>query len=413
MCFGLAIMLFATTMHAQTTLFTEDFDSYTLGAVGPQSDNFTTWTLNPGGADDGDVTDALANSGTQSLIITDVDPDDVILLLGERTDGIYELTWQMYVPTGSSAYWNIQKVTSGFSSAGVNFNMQSFMEPTGMGDVQTNNANLATYNFPFDTWFEIKLLFALNADATSMTVNGTEVATWSASNTISAGPGATVIGSIDFFGNAGNLYYVDDIVFTEIEAPQYDVTFRVDMALIDDPDDIFIAGSFNDWSNEQMTLVSDKLYEITLPLGAGAYEYKFKNGPDGWEDISTDFGDCTAGGYGNRTLTVENENIELEEVCFAECADCQTVDVTEMTLANGIALFPNPAFDKVNINYEFAETVDLQVQLINSVGQIVWSAREQASLGSMPIDVSRLSAGLYFVKFSNGTSSITQKLIVQ
>jgi len=66
--------------YAQTTLFTNNFESYTAGSKlvqqAPGTD-WTTWSNAPGGAEDPTVSNAQANGGAQSVKIT---PDNDLVL---------------------------------------------------------------------------------------------------------------------------------------------------------------------------------------------------------------------------------------------------------------------------------------------------------------------------------------------
>ena len=393
-------------------VFCEDFDTYDLGPVGLQSDNFTTWSLNPGGPDDCDVTDVVSSSGDNSIVISDVDPDDAILLLGGRTGGIYQLDFLMYIPPGSSAYWNIQKVTTGFGGANENFNMQSFMM-AGQGDIQTEGANVANYSYPEGAWFPIELLFDIEADLTTMTVDGVEAGSWPVSNTITPDSGEDkVVGSIDFFGNTGNLYYVDDIIFREIEAETAEVTFIVDMELETDVMDVFFAGTPNGWSDEAMTLIDGQRYGITKELVVGdTIQYKFKNGANGWEGFS---GSCTMGNDNNRFLIVESGDVALDTVCFNACVTCIMVGLDAVALNEGINVYPNPASEAINIAYDFNETIELDVSITNTLGQTVKQLpTNTVDRGMINVNIAELSTGIYFLNFRHNNVLTTKKIIIE
>jgi len=60
------------------------------------------------------------------------------------------------------------------------------------------------------------------------------------------------------------------------------------------------------------------VWEATLILGVGDYAFKYRNGGD-WEALS---GDCTAGGYSDRQLSVVDSPLTLEAACYAECDAC-------------------------------------------------------------------------------------------
>jgi hypothetical protein len=89
--------------------------------------------------------------------------------------------------------------------------------------------------------------------------------------------------------------------------------------------DVYLTGSFNGWSDQTMTNTSGAVYELTLALTEGSnHEYKFKNGPGGWEHFE---GSCLVGGYdSNRGLTVPSANTTLDLVCFNSCDACPVAD---------------------------------------------------------------------------------------
>ena len=107
-------------------------------------------------------------------------------------------------------------------------------------------------------------------------------------------------------------------------APLTEVTFKVNMALQGggNPDGVSIAGSFQGWSPGATLMTdddSDGIYEVTLSLEQGSYEYKFVNGLtwDGGENVP---GACNSGG--NRGVEVGADNMTVE-YCFNQCtAEC-------------------------------------------------------------------------------------------
>jgi hypothetical protein len=109
--------------------------------------------------------------------------------------------------------------------------------------------------------------------------------------------------------------------------PPVNITFQVDMNQVTvDPAGVFIAGSFNGFSNQAMTNAGGGLYTYTASLAQGAsVQYKFKNGTNGWEgSIGAPCGDG-----GNRTYAVGSGDATLSSVCFNSCVACPaTYNVT-------------------------------------------------------------------------------------
>jgi hypothetical protein len=109
--------------------------------------------------------------------------------------------------------------------------------------------------------------------------------------------------------------------------PPVNITFQVDMNQVTvDPSGVFIAGSFNGFSNQAMTSAGGGVYTYTASLAQGAVvQYKFKNGTNGWEgNISAPCGDGS-----NRTYTVGSSDATVDAVCFNSCSACpSTYNIT-------------------------------------------------------------------------------------
>lgn len=107
-------------------------------------------------------------------------------------------------------------------------------------------------------------------------------------------------------------------------APLTAVTFKVDLSGVGggNPDGVSIAGSFQGWSPGTTLMTdddADDIYEVTLTLEQGSYQYKFVNGLtwDGGESVP---GECNVDG--NREVVVGAEP-QIEAFCFSQCtAEC-------------------------------------------------------------------------------------------
>lgn len=109
----------------------------------------------------------------------------------------------------------------------------------------------------------------------------------------------------------------------------YNVTFRVDMTNAPAFSVANVNGTFNNWCGAcaAMTDVnSDNIWEITIDLAPGTYEYKFTG--DGWnvQENLTPGSPCTVtnSGYTNRSLTVSGD-VVLPIVCWGECGSCSVL----------------------------------------------------------------------------------------
>ena len=119
------------------------------------------------------------------------------------------------------------------------------------------------------------------------------------------------------------------------------VTFQVDMTDENlSPDDIvYVQGTFNGWCgycNPMTDLNNDGIWELTLEIPIGEYEYLFTtNGWDGLQGGATQGGSCDwlpTDTYANYGFNLTEQNLLLGPYCFGTCWEtCQPpapVDVT-------------------------------------------------------------------------------------
>ncbi|MDP5075860.1 MAG: T9SS type A sorting domain-containing protein, partial [Flavobacteriales bacterium] len=128
---------------------------------------------------------------------------------------------------------------------------------------------------------------------------------------------------------------------TTCTAPTYNVTFKVDMSQISGFTTPTVNGSFSGWCGNCHPMTdanADGVWEVTIPLLPGAYEYKFAY--DDWtgQETLTEGSSCTVTNFGftNRSLTVGTASQELNTVCWGSCTACAvgTPGCTNSTAAN-------------------------------------------------------------------------------
>lgn len=219
----LAAFALSFTMGAQI-IFQDDFESYTLGDMGLQ--NTDVWSAWSGSPDDGSnilVVDDIAQ-GTKAGYVGPGEVQDVLLLLGNKTAGVYYVSFDMYITAGSTAYFNVQGQTdtSGvyqgvgtgangpgvFNSGNILFN-QDGLDP-GLAFDETANASA---NYPEDAWFEVVINFDVNALTYIVRVDGVDLTQTFNMGTNFAGD--AVLGAIDFFSidNDAN-FWIDNVVYS-------------------------------------------------------------------------------------------------------------------------------------------------------------------------------------------------------
>jgi hypothetical protein len=133
-------------------------------------------------------------------------------------------------------------------------------------------------------------------------------------------------------GNSGDVIYLTS-TSVQPQGAGVDVTFRVDMSEETvSPLGVHIAGDFQGWDPgaTELTEIGNAVYAITLTFPPGEYhEYKFING-NAWGMDELVLGPCVAPPDNNRFLTVPDEDVVLEAVCFGSCVICNpgTVEIT-------------------------------------------------------------------------------------
>jgi len=208
---------------AQIVLVDENFDSYANGNLLALTAGlpWSTWTNTPGGAVDTPISNEQAASGTLSARFTSTTPatggpSDIVLRLGNRTTGRYNVRWKMYIPTGHGGHFNIQHQQ--IIGAG-SWMVEAVFRASGTIDL-TNNAQLVgPTSFPHDTWFTVDLDVNLGTTRGLFSINGNGVANW-ATNTNTAGAAApNQLGGMNFFAYGGGdpvRFYIDDVLVTDL-----------------------------------------------------------------------------------------------------------------------------------------------------------------------------------------------------
>ncbi len=182
----------------------DGFESYNEGTE--TTNQAPWWGLWAAGGPGGTITTDQAAAGNNSMYISNTGLQDVLLLMGDQAAGNWELSWKIYVPTGSVGYWNIQQAeTPGVAwNAEISFatNNTGGTNTPGAGIVRTNNVDYP-FSFTHDTWIDCVQQFNLDNNTASYWIGGTLV-------TSAAYTGN--LGSVDFYSiNASNNYYIDEV----------------------------------------------------------------------------------------------------------------------------------------------------------------------------------------------------------
>jgi hypothetical protein len=211
------VLLFCISLgYAQTTLFTDNFESYTAGSKlvqqAPGTD-WTTWSNAPGGSEDPIVTDAQANGGTKSVKI--MPNNDLVLKLNDKTTGRYQIKMFAKVPSGKIGYFN---VLQDFASSNSIWGMELYFNVNGTGTVHAGGENAGEFVYTQGTWVPISLIIDLDDDFATLYVNNNEVVSWVWSTGSQGSNNLQKLDAVNFYGPASGgsaETYFDDIEFIE------------------------------------------------------------------------------------------------------------------------------------------------------------------------------------------------------
>jgi len=221
-CLLLLFFCFPVLLHAQLT--SENFDSYNTGSFDAQWDA-SQWVGWFGGPSNVAISNNYANSGSNSMQIGPA--DDIIALLGTLNSGIYEITFQQYIPAANGAYFNLQY---NYTGSEANWAAEVYFTDAagGIGIIITEGVQ---YDFPIvhDAWVENKFVVNFFQQTAEFYYNGTLAHSWPVNTDAAGGPGLNQLNGINFFGACGDLgagctslAYYDDISVTAVPLPDYD-----------------------------------------------------------------------------------------------------------------------------------------------------------------------------------------------
>lgn len=235
-------ILSASVLQAQTIIYQENFDTYTAGAYVAETagDPWTTWGNAPGTTEDVMISDEQANSAPNSMLVATGTPaggpGDMVLKLGNRTEGVFGLSWMMYIPSGFGGYFNLQHnetIGSGSWMIDVTFRADGTVE------FMTNGNTDVSLTYPHDEWFDVSMGIDLSNMMGGFSVNGEDPLTFATNTSSSGGSAPNQLGAVNIFAYAGGTddgrYFIDDIFFVDISGVGVEENATVQTSLYPNP----------------------------------------------------------------------------------------------------------------------------------------------------------------------------------
>lgn len=132
--------------------------------------------------------------------------------------------------------------------------------------------------------------------------------------------------------------------------------------------------------------------------------------------INDSYGDGICCGFGNGSYNLEDENGNViisggqfgssESVVFT-AQDPLSTD--EFSLGSVVSIYPNPVNDKLNIELNNLNE-DVNFTIFNTIGQEIIKGSLEAN-GTHSLSLAQQQSGIYFIKLSTDSKSITKKFV--
>ncbi len=260
-----SILLLTMFVQHTNAQFTDDFERYNYkNRISPQSFNWITWSEDADGngyikGEDGIIKNtaeqnyAQAYSGEQALLIRQSDigdgPQDVVLDLHNKSTGLWELSWMMYI-TGKKkeAYYNFQENTP--VNGNGNWAIQVYFNGYGNGKIEDDHGgNIVEFTYPWREWFQLKHTIDLDQDLITIELISSSDTTEIYSAQFLSD--SQHLGGVDFYSiSENNRYFIDDVEFKKIT----------------DANDVYIwtHNHWEDGSGNTLTGDPDNSYEVIL-----------------------------------------------------------------------------------------------------------------------------------------------------
>lgn len=276
-------VLAIVSLQAQTTNFSDDFESYTVGGkLADQAGNpWTTWSNAPGGPEDPVISDAQAYAGSNSAHIES--GNDCVLLFGDSITGRYKVSFYTYIPSGKLGYYNL---LADFAGSNSEWGTQVFFDAGGNGRIDAGVESAATFTFAYDHWIYVENYVDLNNDWAEVFIGGDYLIGWQWTKGTFGGPVPNQLSAANFYAWDGSKaergipeFFLDDMLYESMplgaaptnltaDVDGLNVSLAWDAPAEGTPDSYYV---FRD--GELLSIQSETTYEDTLDL-PGNYEYK-------------------------------------------------------------------------------------------------------------------------------------------
>ena len=393
-----------STEHDQTTnlIFADDFDSYTAGQqLACQNPvDWTTWSNAPCGSEDGMVTSAQSSSSPNSVNIIP-NNDQLKLFPALYTNGKYSMSWDMYIATGSSGYFNC---LSSWNNANPAWAMQVYFYADGTGNLDAGVALAQAFTYTQNTWMDVEVICDLDADVGEFWIDGVMIYTWQWSLG-TFGTGELSLEANNFYGRPApdnDDYYFDNYLVIDLLVVPVELT---SFTAVDKNGKVVL-----NWRTA--TELNNQMFEIERRSAESQY-------------ITLGYVD----GYGTTTEPQEYSFIDnssltgkffyrLKQFDFGgryEYSDEIEVEVTGPLAFELEQNYPNPFNPSTLIKYSIPEGGFVTLDVYNLLGEKVITlvnGVHEAGRYEVNFDASNLASGIYVYSLNSGSFNLVKKMLL-
>ncbi len=254
-------------------IYFENFDEYTADEyLAVVDENWTTWTNQPGTAEDALISDDFAMSAPNSVKVTGT--TDAVFPCGDLTSGSYSLSFDYYVPAGKAGYYNVQHI---FASE---WAIECYLHADLTSRIIAGGQEISNVTFDANTWFNVQVDIDLDADLATMYWDGVEIISWQWSLQTDGTAGANQLGCVNMYAGAEGtdspLYYFDNFTFVSLSSALTPATVQLDTdeIMVEINDGVAVTEMFNiaNIGQQDMAYTTYPIYDVPAATGTATGE---------------------------------------------------------------------------------------------------------------------------------------------
>ena len=91
-----------------------------------------------------------------------------------------------------------------------------------------------------------------------------------------------------------------------------------------------------------------------------------------------------------------------------------SVDIEDNLQKESLTIYPNPAKDKIYIDFCDFKSTDLSIEICNIMGKTLRKYKTEGNIpGTFVANIAGLDPGIYLLKINGSPGKITKKLIIE